>query len=156
MSGAKAQSAADLSRRVFLSGLPATPALEGVLKRAEGPTSGLCKIWLANSAEERRLSLQWGRHEAQLNVEHGWYRLSEAEQQAHPANAELRQMEVALNRLATSREALTARISGARAMTLDAVTLKLVVAAEVVSLDDHREGHHLIRSVLGDLLTLRA
>jgi hypothetical protein len=129
-------------------------AVGRVWDRAQDRTSRLCKLWLVRRRRGRALLDRWAEVEADLARRLGWRVLSDQARATIPEGAELARLDAAMDRQNARLTRLTPRIAAAPAASLQAVVLKLAVAAELVGPEDNPEGHGLIRSAAQDLAAL--
>ncbi len=100
------------------------------------------------------MSIEWGRVEARLQDEHGWYKMSEVERERHPGQAELDQIQARLEDLDAARDLLLPTLADLPAATRETIALKLSVAAELVDVADFPEAHALIVRAREEMLVL--
>lgn len=111
-----------------------------------------CSEWLTWHANHERLTMRWQALETCLIHHHGWFGLTEQERCGRPEAAELRAMEDELNALFDSKQERLRELPDIPARSARGLVLKLSVATASVLPDENEEAHHLLRSVLDDLL----
>lgn len=117
-------------------------------------TAERCQAWLRHQGEASRLSAEWARLEARLQVENGWYKMSQRARARHPGQADLDKIQARLEEVDSSRDALLPTLAELPATTREGVALKLAVAAELVDVADFPEAHALIARAREEVLRL--
>jgi hypothetical protein len=147
-----------LTRRAVIAGTSAA-ALAGGKVHAAIPANTdegaqLCAQWLHLDTKISRLHDRWRKLESWLARNHGWLRLSEAEQQALPWWKELQDIEGCLDVLYEKRDALLGSVPATGSANLGGIIAKLAVVERLIWADDHPEAHALIAGSVQDLITL--
>lgn len=147
-----------LTRRAVIAGTSAATLANGKVDAAIPPNpdegAKLCEQWLHLDAKIRRLHDRWRKLEIWLARDHGWLRLSEAEQQALPWSKELQDIEGCLDVLYEKRDALLGSVRSTGSANLGAIIARLAVVERLIWADDHPEAHALIAGSVQDLITL--
>lgn len=129
-------------------------AEEDTMSSSPDKAAALCSEWLTWHANHEQLTMRWQALETCLIRHHGWFGLTEQERCGRPEAAELRAMEDELNDLFDNKQQRLRELPDIPATSARALVLKLSVAAASVLPDENEEAHHLLRSVLDDLLAL--
>lgn len=147
-----------LTRRAVIAGTSAATLAGGAVGAAVPPRPDegdkLCAQWLHLDTKIRRLHDRWRKLESWLARNHGWLRLSEAEQQALPWSKELQDIDGCLNVLYEKRDALLGSVPAVGSENLSAIIAKLAVVERLIWADDHPEAHALIAGSVQDLIAL--
>lgn len=129
-------------------------AEENTMGSSPDKAAALCSEWLAWHTDHERLTTRWQALETCLVRHHGWFDLTEQERCGRPEAAELRAMEDELNALFDSKQKRLRELPDIPAKSARGLVLKLSVATASVLPDENEEAHHLLRSVLDDLLAI--
>lgn len=143
--------AAPLSRRALLGATSALPVAAGRVPSSTSETVRRCEAWVALDLEIDRLTLRWGKLEAQAARKHGWLVLSTAARRALPEAEEMFQIDDALEGLSELRDAALEPLSQLPADGLDEIASKLAVAARLLQREDMR-ARPLVDAALKDLI----
>lgn len=150
-----------LSRRAVLAGSPAVvlggsqaPAPAVPPRTGDAYTVRPFRRWLELNRRIERLQARWSKLETWLIHEHGWFRLSPAEQAALPAARELKDIDGMLDVLCEQRAALLQVLPPDGARTVEAVIAKLEVVEVLIGPDDDRSAHTLIAGARQDLIAI--
>ena len=147
-----------LTRRAVIAGTSAATLAGGKVAGAAPPRpdegAKLCTQWLRLDAKIRRLQDRWAKLEHWLGQNHGWFQLSEAEQQALPWSKELQDIDGCLDVLFEKRDALLDSMPAAGSANLGAIITKLAVVERLIWPNDHPEAHALIAGSVQDLIAL--
>lgn len=154
-----------LSRRAMIAGTSvaalgaakpaaavAIPSAASLLGSDEGTRQ--CASWLAINSRIERLQTRWAKLEGWLAREHGWLKLSPAEQQALPWAKELHDIDGCLDVLFEQREAALKSIPSSGSASLESVIARLTVAARLIWREEHPEVHALITGARRDLTAM--
>lgn len=156
----------ELSRRAVIAGTSvaafgavkpvaaagATPPTAPMVASDEGIRR--CASWLAIDAKIARLQTRWAKLETWLAKEHGWLKLSPAEQQALPWAKELRDIDGCLDVLFEQREATLKSIPSSGSPDLESVIAKLAVVERLIWREEYPEVHALITGARRDLTVM--
>ena len=157
----------EISRRALIAGTPvaalATP--KSVFAAASPPIASAAadaaddgvrrlKQWLALDRKIERYRDRWARLEGWLVRERAWFKLSPAEQRAHPGGRELQDIDGCIEVLTEKRDALLEALPDSRTVTLESIVTRLAVVERLVWPEDHPEAHALIAGAHQDLITL--
>ena len=152
----------ELSRRAVIAGT-SVAALGAAKAVAIPPATALaasdegtrrCANWLAINDKIERLQTRWAKLESWLAREHGWFKLSPAEQQALPWAKELRDIDGCLDVLFEKREALLDSIPTSGSVSLESVIARLTVVERLIWREEHPEVHALITGARRDLIAM--
>lgn len=156
----------ELSRRAVIAGTSVaafSAAKPAAATSAIRPTAAMvasdegirrCASWLAIDAKIARLQTRWAKLETWLAKEHGWLKLSPAEQQALPWAKELRDVDGCLDLLFEQREAALKSIPSSGSADLESVIAKLAVVERLIWREEHPEVHALITGARRDLTAM--
>lgn len=156
----------ELSRRAVIAGtsVAAFGAAKPVAATSAIPPSAArvasddgirrCASWLAIDAKIARLQTRWAKLETWLAKEHGWFKLSPAEQQALPWAKELHDIDGCLDVLFDQREATLKSIPSSGSPDLESVIAKLTVVERLIWREEHPEVHALITGARRDLTVM--
>jgi hypothetical protein len=114
---------------------------------ATNKTVALCGDWIALDLEIDRLTLRWVKLEALMVRDYGWFALTDAEQKALPAAAEMYEIEAMLGALSRPRERLLRPLAHLPAETLHGVASKLVIAARLMEHEENPAQPFVARAV---------
>jgi len=147
-----------LTRRALIAGTSAATLAGGKVSAAAEPQQDegakLCAQWLHLDVKIGRLQERWRKLESWLARNHGWLRLSEAEQRALPWSREFLEIDGCLEVLVEKRDALLESLPATGSANLGAVIAKLAVVERLIWADEHPEAHALIAGSVQDLIAL--
>lgn len=147
LAGTSAAAAVVPVRSLGTPALPALPAPPGLAREVKP-----YERWLYLDSKIERLQRRWGQLESYLAREHGWFRLSDAEQRVFAPAQELRDIDGMLELLFEQREALLSVLPECGAASLEVVIARLAVVERLIYRDDHPEAHAMIAGAREDLV----
>jgi len=155
MPDSKSPASGALSRRVVIGVASASPlTLSQERLVSSNQTEKLCRAWLANEEEARRLVGLWGNLETYLATHHNWYELSEEEQRILPEAAEMHAIDARLDVIQNERETFLSRLPAMPAEDRPTLMLKFRTVQTLLLPEEHPEARASFDSALRDLVLL--
>lgn len=162
--------ASRLSRRGLIAGAAIAPLLAAAGTTAKkrstsslhrstansaDPVVELARHCLALHRENERLHRRYGTVEAWLVDNHGWFKLTEAQQRALPAGRKLHDIEERFAALAKERPEAMRKLRRTRSTSIDGAIGKLAVVAAAIAPDEFPSAHRLLKATIDDLRALQ-
>jgi hypothetical protein len=151
---------ARLSRRALVAGAGATPLLDAAARQArvtpkDDPVLLLCNHYADLQRRKEWLHRRWGDIEVWLSRHHNWFALTKAQQRALPAAHELFAVDQELEDLGVEDAHVLRRLRKVSARTIEGVTAKLSVVADVIDPEDYPSAHRALLGAISDLRGIR-